>query len=254
LKPDPRRFDSLIYPYALNVQARFADLDPQRHLNNVRIAEFYQEGRISFNQALSQEFDLEHDRNRRVLVARQSIDYLGEVKWPGLICVAVGVSHVGTTSFSLALAMFQSDKCVGVSDATLVYAMQQGPARVPDRLREVLTRKMLRTQWLFSYGTLQDPAVQRANFGRTLAGRPDLLPGYELSAITIADPEVIATSGKSEHAIIQPSSNATDEVAGTIYPLTPQELVAADQYEVSEYKRVAVTMKSGVAAWAYIRA
>jgi acyl-CoA thioesterase FadM len=253
VKPDPGRLDPLIYPYTIDVPARFADIDPQWHLNNVRIAEFYQEGRISFNHALSQEFDLEEDRNRRVLVARQSIDYLGEVKWPGLISVGVGVSHVGGASFAFALALFQSGKCVGVSDAILVYATQQGPARVPDRLREVLTRKMLRTQWLFSYGTLQDPAVQRANFGRTLAGRPDLLPGYVLSAITITDPKVIATSGKSDHSIIQPGSSTTDAVAGTIYPLTPQELAAADQYEVPEYKRVAVTMKSGVKAWAYTR-
>jgi hypothetical protein len=31
---------------------------------------------------------------------------------------------------------------------------------------------------LFSYGTLQDRAVQVANFGRLLLGRPDSLPGY----------------------------------------------------------------------------
>ncbi|RZJ42033.1 MAG: gamma-glutamylcyclotransferase, partial [Brevundimonas sp.] len=32
---------------------------------------------------------------------------------------------------------------------------------------------------LFSYGTLQDPNVQQANFGRLLEGSPDRLPGYE---------------------------------------------------------------------------
>jgi hypothetical protein len=31
---------------------------------------------------------------------------------------------------------------------------------------------------LFSYGTLRDRAVQRANFGRELVGHDDLLPGY----------------------------------------------------------------------------
>jgi hypothetical protein len=33
---------------------------------------------------------------------------------------------------------------------------------------------------LFSYGTLRDPAVQRANFGRELVGREDRLPRYEV--------------------------------------------------------------------------
>jgi acyl-CoA thioesterase FadM len=254
VKPDTGRLDPQIYPYTIDIQARFADIDPQWHLNNVRIAEFYQEARISFNFALSKEFNLERDRERRVLVARQSIDYLGEVEWPGVLTVGIGVSHVGGSSFSFGLAMFQASRCVGVSDAVLVYANPQGPARVPDRLREVLTRRMLRSEWLFSYGTLQDPAVQQANFGRTLNGRHDVLPGYALSTVAIRDQQVIQTSGKSTHAIIDPSEATGDGVAGTVYPLTPQELAAADRYEVAEYKRVAVTMQSGLRAWAYVRA
>jgi acyl-CoA thioesterase FadM/gamma-glutamylcyclotransferase (GGCT)/AIG2-like uncharacterized protein YtfP len=254
VKPDPARLDPLIYPYKIDIQARFADIDPQWHLNNVRIAEFYQEARISFNHSLSQQFDLEHDEDRRVLVVRQSIDYLGEVQWPGTLTVAIGVSHVGGSSFSFGLAMFQSTRCVGVSDTVLVYANREGPARIPDRLREVLTGEMLRTEWLFSYGTLQDEAVQRANFGRMLSGRRDTLSGYALSTVVIRDAGVVATSGKSVHAIIEPSSRAEDCVEGTIYQITARELAAADQYEVAEYKRVAVTMKSGVKAWAYVRA
>jgi acyl-CoA thioesterase FadM len=254
VKPEPGRLHPQIYPYKVDIPARFADIDPQWHLNNVRIAEFYQEARISFNHALSQEFDIEHDRDRRVLVAHQSIDYLGEVQWPGVLSVGIGVSHVGGSSFSFGLAMFQANRCVGISDVVLVYATQQGPAQVPVRLREVLIRKMLRSEWLFSYGTLQDPAVQHANFGRTLEGRSDILPGYALSSITIQDQQVIQTSGQATHTIIDPSQRADDEVAGTVYPITTQELAAADRYEVAEYKRVAATMKSGLKAWAYVRA
>lgn len=33
---------------------------------------------------------------------------------------------------------------------------------------------------LFSYGTLQDKAVQLANFGRELNGQADRMPGYRL--------------------------------------------------------------------------
>jgi len=143
VKPHPSRLELPVYPHKVDIQTRFADIDPQWHLNNVRIAEFYQEGRVSFNRALSQEFEFEHQQGRRVLVARQSIDYLGEVQWPGLISMGVGVSHVGSTSFSLGLGMFQHGRCVGVSDAVLVYALQHGPTRIPDRLREVLEGKML---------------------------------------------------------------------------------------------------------------
>jgi hypothetical protein len=110
------------------------------------------------------------------------------------------------------------------------------------------------SEWLFSYGTLQDPAVQRANFGRELVGRRDVLPGYELSSIAIQDQNVVTLSGKANHLIIQPSTGSAQEVAGMVFQLTPQELVAADEYEVSDYKRVAVTLRSGLKAWAYVRA
>jgi hypothetical protein len=107
---------------------------------------------------------------------------------------------------------------------------------------------------LFSYGTLQDKAVQLTNFGRELTGFADSLPGYSTSLIAIRDAAVVAASGKTHHTIADPSANFIDEVKGMVYQITPQELAAADRYEVSEYTRVMVALKSGKRAWAYVRA
>ncbi len=142
MKPHPGRLDLSIYPYKIDIQARFADVDPQWHLNNVRILELYQEARISFDLALWGGSTLDA-RSRRLLVARQSIDYVGEVDWPGAVSIGVGVSHAGNSSYSIGLGMFQSGKCVGVSDAVLVYATEHGPAPMPQYMREVLATKML---------------------------------------------------------------------------------------------------------------
>jgi acyl-CoA thioester hydrolase len=141
MKPHPGRLSLSIYPHTIEIQARFADVDPLWHLNNVRIVELYQEARISFNLALRGE-SLDA-RSRRLLVARQSIDYVGEVEWPGAISIGVGVSHIGNASYSIGLAMFQNGKCVGVSDVVLVYATERGPAPIPEHLRGVLSTKML---------------------------------------------------------------------------------------------------------------
>jgi hypothetical protein len=103
---------------------------------------------------------------------------------------------------------------------------------------------------LFSYGTLRDIAVQMANFGRLLLGRPDSLPGYILLPITIHDPMVVALSGKSQHMIAK-RTEAAEEVSGMVFEITAQELAAADRYEVADYTRVEVTLKSGVRAWVY---
>jgi hypothetical protein len=110
------------------------------------------------------------------------------------------------------------------------------------------------TEPLFSYGTLRLPAVQRQTFGRLLDGRPDTLPGYALATILIGDPDVVATSGLAEHLIAQPTGDAQDEVAGHLLWLTPQELEAADRYEVEEYRRVMVRLGSGADAYVYVDA
>jgi hypothetical protein len=107
---------------------------------------------------------------------------------------------------------------------------------------------------IFSYGTLQDRAVQLANFGRELTGTSDSLPGYSISLIAIRDPAVVATSGKTHHTIAGRSGNRVGEVRGTVFKITPEELIAADRYEVSDYARVEVTLKSGLRAWAYVQA
>jgi gamma-glutamylcyclotransferase (GGCT)/AIG2-like uncharacterized protein YtfP len=107
---------------------------------------------------------------------------------------------------------------------------------------------------LFSYGTLQDKAVQMANFGRYLTGRSDTLPGYTLLPVLIVDPAVVALSGKTHHFIAQRSLKPTDEVRGTVFEITADELIAADRYEVADYTRVAVILKSGAQAWVYVRA
>jgi gamma-glutamylcyclotransferase (GGCT)/AIG2-like uncharacterized protein YtfP len=107
---------------------------------------------------------------------------------------------------------------------------------------------------LFSYGTLQDKAVQLANFGREMKGEADQMLGYAQSWVEITDAQVLAASGKTHHPIITFSGNAEDRVQGTVFQITDQELVAADAYEVADYKRVSVSLASGLTAWVYVQA
>lgn len=105
---------------------------------------------------------------------------------------------------------------------------------------------------LFSYGTLQDKAVQLSNFGRELAGNADRMLGYAQSWVEITDPQVLATSGKSHHPIVRPSSHPEDSVSGMVFQISAEELAAADAYEVSDYQRVSVRLASGLDAWVYV--
>ncbi|MFE3254501.1 gamma-glutamylcyclotransferase family protein [Nocardia sp. NPDC059091] len=106
---------------------------------------------------------------------------------------------------------------------------------------------------LFSYGTLRQPEVQRAVFGRELDGRPDEVIDYVLGELTITDPEVIAASGSRVHPILLPDPGS-DGVAGTVFTISTADLAAADAYEVSDYTRVLLPLRSGGQAWVYVLA
>jgi gamma-glutamylcyclotransferase (GGCT)/AIG2-like uncharacterized protein YtfP len=100
---------------------------------------------------------------------------------------------------------------------------------------------MTRPALVFSYGSLQDRNVQIATFGRELTGRADVLPGFVL------------VSGGEEPANVVPGSGPEDEVAGTVFEITDQELAAADEYEAADrYGRISVTLRSGEQAWVYV--
>jgi gamma-glutamylcyclotransferase (GGCT)/AIG2-like uncharacterized protein YtfP len=107
---------------------------------------------------------------------------------------------------------------------------------------------------LFSYGTLQQDSVQLSSFGRLLKGADDSLPGYRQTMIEITDPDVIRKSSKNFHPMVVVSDDPDDEIAGKVFEITPAELAAADAYEVADYKRISVRLRSGLDAWVYVKA
>ncbi len=110
------------------------------------------------------------------------------------------------------------------------------------------------TDFLFSYGTLQLDAVQMATFGRRLAGNRDVLQGFQVVALKIEDPAVVAISGKAVHTMAKFTGRASDVIPGMVFAVSPEEIQNADQYEVAAVKRVAVVLQSGVRAWVYVDA
>ena len=55
-----------------------------------------------------------------------------------------------------------------------------------------------------------------------------------------------ADATRAEH----PARRAT--VEGTVFEVSAADLAAADEYEVADYRRVAVPLRSGQQAWVYV--
>ena len=99
---------------------------------------------------------------------------------------------------------------------------------------------------LFSYGSLQQPALQKATFGRELAGSRDALPGFELHDVKHGDKQL---------ANVIRSSRTDSRVGGTRFEISESELAAADEYERGDaYTRIQATLASGCEAWVYVEA
>lgn len=108
------------------------------------------------------------------------------------------------------------------------------------------------TDKLFSYGTLQNAAVQVETFGRDLGGKPDALLGYRLRMIRIEDQDFVAKSGAGLHRSLEHTGEASDRVEGAVLTLTLEELAKADDYEPEGYERILVRLESGIGAWVYL--
>jgi gamma-glutamylcyclotransferase (GGCT)/AIG2-like uncharacterized protein YtfP len=102
---------------------------------------------------------------------------------------------------------------------------------------------MNRMPRLFSYGSLQEPAVQIATFGRVLSGQKDELIGFEPGTTQRANrllANVIRSAGNNRH------------VPGMVFEVTEAELLAADEYERPDgYVRIVASLASGGEAWVY---
>lgn len=134
----PHRLDAGRYPFKVRILARYADVDPLWHINNVALAQYYEEARVSATMKIMGGQRIPTPSGERILIAHQSIDYLREGSYPGTLDIGVGVLRIGNSSYTYGMAMFQEALCVSVSEAVLVFADASGPARLPDEYRRRL--------------------------------------------------------------------------------------------------------------------
>jgi len=105
---------------------------------------------------------------------------------------------------------------------------------------------------VFSYGSLQQEAVQLATFGRLLHGSRDELPAFESSRVPIEDEERAARLNNTHYANVTFNGRIDSRVSGMAFELTDTELSAADEYERRDgYGRELVMLASGTPAWVY---
>ena len=116
VRPDssPRLED---FPYRLSDNVRFADLDPNQHVNNAVYATYFETGRVTLMK--DRGFGLIPEGFAWML-ARLDIHFRAELRWPGTIELGLGVAKLGRTSVTFDQVVFSQGKCVASAQSVNV--------------------------------------------------------------------------------------------------------------------------------------
>ncbi len=113
-KPAPQLAD---YPHRVTDIIRFADLDPQGHVNNAVYSTYFESGRV----AMFRNPDLSiGESDATFVLARQDIEFLKELRWPGNVEVGTALAELGRSSFTVVQAVFHQGACAAFGRATMV--------------------------------------------------------------------------------------------------------------------------------------
>jgi len=135
----PARLDSTPrledFPYRLSDNVRFADLDPNQHVNNAVYATYFETGRVTLMKDRS--YGLMPDGVSWIMV-RLDIHFRAELRWPGTIELGLGVAKFGRTSVTFDQVVFSEGICV--ASAQSVSVLLDEATRKPMALTEEIIR------------------------------------------------------------------------------------------------------------------
>lgn len=105
------------YPIQTFDKIRYSDTDRQGHVNNAVLSTFLETGRVEIL------YDPAHalvKDGTEFVIARLSLDYLGEMHWPGTVTTGSRIDRIGNSSITLAQVLYQGDKLAARAETVLV--------------------------------------------------------------------------------------------------------------------------------------
>ncbi|MAO85360.1 MAG: hypothetical protein CMF87_00355 [Candidatus Marinimicrobia bacterium] len=91
------------FPFHVNIQTRWRDLDAFGHVNNAVFATYIETARGTLFKRWSLPFD---GTGKSLIVASMTINYLKQLKHPSNIIVGLKINKVGNTSFNIESYIF----------------------------------------------------------------------------------------------------------------------------------------------------
>ena len=105
------------FPYRITDNVRFADLDPNGHVNNAVYATYFETGRVTLVK--DPRYGLMAEGLGWIMV-RLDIHFRAELRWPGTIEMGLGVAKFGRTSVTCDQVVFSQGICVASAQSVTV--------------------------------------------------------------------------------------------------------------------------------------
>ena len=140
-RPDAALLDTARYPFAHTITTRFADVDPNQHLNNVALAAMMEDARVRFNMSMGDAVKL---GERRAMVASVAMEYLSQGYFPDPVTVHCAVERVGNSSWTVVQVLAQNGRPVAFARSALVAIADDRPTPIAEDYRAILARWTLK--------------------------------------------------------------------------------------------------------------
>ncbi len=130
------------FPVVVSRTARYSDLDPTRRLGRDALLRWFEDARVAVERdAFGADLTTrEHWQVKRLLAAVR-VDVLAPLKVTGRPYeVGLGVTRIGTSSFTYAYGVYDGGECVATGGSTSVHIDESGSAPLPDAVRSELER------------------------------------------------------------------------------------------------------------------
>jgi acyl-CoA thioester hydrolase len=133
------------FPHRTTENIRFGDMDGNGHVNNAVFSSLLEAGRVTLFRDPRRNHNLMPDGLIWTL-AQITIDYHGEMHWPGTVEVGIGLASLGRTSAVFEQALFFEGRCTATAKAVnvLVDLQTRRPTPITDEIRSNYRR------WMFA--------------------------------------------------------------------------------------------------------
>lgn len=130
------------FSHRVGLTVRWGDMDALGHVNNVKFFTYDEQVRLQYFDAIAA-IQPDFWQGSGIILAKIGCEFLQQLRYPATLDVGLRISRLGRSSLDTEAAMFEGERLVAVTRATLVWFdyRQQKPAAIPESVRELIRRR-----------------------------------------------------------------------------------------------------------------